>query len=153
MQSLKINLIIASLLALTIAGISQTVLAQADPVVGTWKTIDDKTGQAKSLVKIDIVNGELQGTVIQTFPSPGEAPITHCTLCSDARKNQPIMGMKIMSGLKQDKTGYWSGGEILDPKEGKIYKVKLSTDDGKKLDVRGDIGIALIGRTQTWQKE
>jgi len=153
MQSLKINLIIASLLALTIAGISQTVLAQADPVVGTWKTIDDKTGQAKSLVKIDIVNGELQGTVIQTFPSPGEAPITHCTLCSDARKNQPIMGMKIMSGLKQDKTGYWSGGEILDPKEGKIYKVKLSTDDGKKLDVRGYIGIALIGRTQTWQKE
>ena len=153
MQSLKINLIIAGLLALTIAGISQTVSAQADPVVGTWKTIDDKTGQAKSLVKIDIVSGELQGTVIQTFPSPGETPITHCTLCSDARKNQPIIGMKIMSGLKQDKTGYWSGGEILDPKEGKIYKVKLSTDDGKKLDVRGYIGIALIGRTQTWQKE
>lgn len=153
MQSLKINFIIAGLLALTITGISQTVLAQADPVIGTWKTIDDKTGQAKSLVKIDIVNGELQGTVIQTFPSAGETPITHCTLCSDARKNQPIIGMKIMSGLKQDKTGYWSGGEILDPKEGKIYKVKLSTDDGKKLDVRGYIGIALIGRTQTWQKE
>lgn len=153
MQSLKINLIIAGLLALTIASISQTVLAQADPVIGTWKTIDDKTGQAKSLVKIDIVNGELQGTVIQTFPNPSETPITHCTLCSDARKNQPIIGMKIMSGLKQDKTGYWSGGEILDPKEGKIYKVKLSTDDGKKLDVRGYIGIALIGRTQTWQKE
>ena len=153
MQSLKINFITAGLLALAITGISQTVLAQADPVIGTWKTIDDKTGQAKSLVKIDIVNGELQGTVIQTFPSPGETPITHCTLCSDARKNQPIIGMKIMSGLKQDKTGYWSGGEILDPKEGKIYKVKLSTDDGKKLDVRGYIGIALIGRTQTWQKE
>ena len=153
MKSLKINLIIAGLAALIIAGISQTVLAQTDPVVGVWKTIDDKTGQAKSLVKIDIVNGELQGTVMQTFPTPSESSITHCTLCSDARKNQPIIGMKIMSGLKQDKTGYWSGGEILDPKEGKIYKVKLSTDDGKKLDVRGYIGIALIGRTQTWQKE
>ena len=153
MKSLKINLIIAGLAALIIAGISQTVLAQTDPVVGVWKTIDDKTGQAKSLVNIDIVNGELQGTVMQTFPTPSESSITHCTLCSDARINQPIIGMKIMSGLKQDKTGYWSGGEILDPKEGKIYKVKLSTDDGKKLDVRGYIGIALIGRTQTWQKE
>ena len=60
-------------------------------------------------------------------------------------------GVKV--ALKQDKTGYWSGGEILDPKEGKIYKVKLSTEDGKKLDVRGYIGIALIGRTQTWLKE
>lgn len=153
MKSLKINIIIAGVIALTIASISQTVLAQHDPVVGTWKTIDDKTGQPKSLVKIEVVNGELQGTVIQTFPTAGETPITHCTLCSDVRKNQPIIGMKIMNGLKQDKTGYWSGGEILDPKEGKIYKVKLNTEDGKKLDVRGYIGIALIGRTQTWLKE
>ena len=153
MKSLKINIIIAGVIALTIASISQTVLAQHDPVTGIWKTIDDKTGQARSLVKLEIVNGELQGTIMQTFPTPGEAPMTHCTLCSDTRKNQAIVGMKIMNGLKQDKTGYWSGGEILDPKEGKIYKVKLSTEDGKKLDVRGYIGIALIGRTQTWLKE
>lgn len=153
MKSLNTNIIVAALVALTIASISQTTWAQHDPVIGIWKTIDDKTGQAKSLVKIEVVNGELQGTVIQTFPAPGETPITHCTLCSDARKNQPIVGMKIMNGLKQDKAGHWSGGEILDPKEGKIYKVKLNTEDGKKLDVRGYVGIALIGRTQTWLKE
>ncbi len=153
MKSLNTNIIVAALVALTIASISQIVWAQHDPAIGTWKTIDDKTGQAKSLVKIEVVNGELQGTVIQTFPTSGETPITHCTLCSDARKNQPIVGMKIMNGLKQDKAGHWSGGEILDPKEGKIYKVKLNTEDGKKLDVRGYVGIALIGRTQTWLKE
>jgi len=153
MKSLKVNIMLAGLIALATVGFSQHVLAQNDPVIGTWKTIDDKSGQAKSLVKIEVINGELQGTVVQTFVTPGETPITHCTLCSDARKNQPILGMKIMSGLKQDKLGYWSGGEILDPKEGKIYKVKLSTEDGKKLDVRGYIGIALIGRTQSWLKE
>lgn len=153
MKSLKVNIVVAGLIALAIASFSQSVLAQNDLVIGTWKTIDDKTGQAKSLVKIEVVNGELQGTVVQTFPTPNETPITHCTLCSDARKNQPIIGMKIMSGLKQDKPGHWSGGEILDPKEGKIYKVKVSTEDGKKLDVRGYIGIALIGRTQSWLKE
>jgi hypothetical protein len=60
--------------------------------------------------------------------------------------------MKIMTGLKKDGTGTWSDGRILDPKEGEIYRVKVATEDGKKMDVRGYIGIPLLGRTQVWYK-
>ena len=58
-----------------------------------------------------------------------------------------------MTDLKQDQTGSWSGGKILDPKEGEVYRVKITTEDGKKMDVRGYIGVPLLGRTQVWHKD
>ena len=124
----------------------------ADPAIGVWKTIDDKTNQPASLIKIEQVNGVLEGTIIKTFPRPNETPLVYCNLCKDDRKDKPIVGMKIMTDLKQDESGAWSGGKILDPKEGEIYKVKIVTEDGKKMDVRGYIGIPLLGRTQVWYK-
>ena len=132
---------------------SGTAHAQAtDPAIGVWKTIDDKTNQPASLIKIEQVNGVLEGTIIKTFPKSGEPPLVYCNLCKDDRKDKPIIGMKIMTDLKQDQTGSWSGGKILDPKEGEVYKVKITTEDGKKMDVRGYIGIPLLGRTQVWYK-
>ena len=123
-----------------------------DPAIGVWKTIDDKTNQPASLIKIDEVNGVLQGTIIKTFPAPGETPLVNCNLCKDDRKDKPLIGMKIMSDLKKDGLGSWSDGKILDPKNGETYKVKLVTEDGKKMDVRGYIGVPLLGRTQVWYK-
>ena len=123
-----------------------------DPTIGTWKTIDDKTNQPASLIKIEEINGQLEGTIIKTFPKPNETSLITCNLCKDDRKDKPIIGMKIMTGLKRDSTGAWSGGTILDPKEGEIYKVKLTTEDGKKMDVRGYVGVPLLGRTQIWYK-
>ena len=139
--------------AFTALLLGATVFAQsADPAIGVWKTIDDKTNQPASLIKIEEINGNLEGTIIKTFPRPNETPLVNCNLCKDELKDKPIIGLKIMSGLKQDKPGSWSGGKILDPKEGEYYKVKLATDDGKKMDVRGYIGVPLLGRTQTWYK-
>ena len=133
--------------------ISASVSAQStDPAIGVWKTIDDKTNQPASLVKIEEVNGSLEGVIIKTFPRPNENPLVSCNLCKDDLKDKPIIGLKIMSGLKQEKPGFWSGGKILDPKEGEYYKVKLSTEDGKKMDVRGYIGVPVLGRTQVWYK-
>ena len=135
-----------------------TILAQGqavptpDPAVGVWKTIDDKTNEPASLIKIEQINGVLEGTIIKTFPSKNEPPLVNCKLCKDERKDKPLIGMKIMTDLKPDQPGYWSGGKILDPDEGEIYKVKVSTADGKKMDVRGYIGIPLLGRTQVWYK-
>jgi uncharacterized protein (DUF2147 family) len=127
--------------------------AQAtDPAIGVWKTIDDKTNQPASLIKIEDVNGLLQGTIIKTFPAPGETPLVYCNLCKDDRKDKPLIGMKIMSDLKKDGAGTWSDGKILDPKNGETYKVKVATEDGKKMDVRGYIGVPLLGRTQVWYK-
>ena len=131
--------------------VSLSVSAQGiDPALGVWKTIDEKTNQPSSLIRLEEKNGELIGTVIELIPTPGEPLITHCRLCKGERKDKPIVGMVIMNGLKKEKPGYWFGGEILDPEEGDIYKVKIATDDGKTLKVRGYIGISLIGRTQVW---
>ena len=131
--------------------VSLSVGAQSlDPALGVWKTIDEKTNQPSSLIRLEEKNGELIGTVIELIPTPGEPLITHCRLCKGERKDKPIVGMVIMNGLKKEKLGYWFGGEILDPEEGDIYKVKIATDDGKTLKVRGYIGISLIGRTQVW---
>ncbi len=132
---------------------SASVSAQStDPAIGIWKTIDDKTNQPASLIKIEEVNGSLEGIIIKTFPRPNETPLVSCNLCKDELKDKPIIGLKIMSGLKQEKPGVWAGGKILDPKEGEYYKVKLSTEDGKKMDVRGYIGVPMLGRTQVWYK-
>ena len=125
-------------------------VAQALTPVGLWKTIDDNTGKERSYVRIVETGGELQGKVEKIFPFPGDDPENLCEKCKGERKNQPIVGMTILWGLK-DEGDSWKGGKILDPDNGKTYRCKMTvSDDGKQLDVRGYIGISLIGRSQTW---
>lgn len=121
---------------------------------GLWKTIDDKTGKAKALVRITEVNGELQGKIEKLFiEAEGVDKNPKCDKCEGERKDQPIIGMTILYGLKKDGDEY-SGGKILDPNNGKTYSSKLSlTDNNKKLSVRGYIGAPMFGRTQTWLRE
>jgi len=126
--------------------------AASNSPVGTWKTIDDKTHQPKSIVQITEVNGELQGKVLQVLQSD-EGPHPLCKECDGERKDKPVEGMVIMWGVKPD-GDEWDGGKILDPKTGKIYKVKLQpSEDGSKLTVRGYIGFSLLGRSQEWQRQ
>jgi len=73
-----------------------------------------------------------------------------CAKCSDERRDQPVVGMEILRHLRPD-GDEWSGGEILDPENGKTYRAKLKlADGGQTLVVRGYIGISLFGRSQTW---
>ncbi len=128
--------------------------AQAPTPAGTWKTIDDASGEPKALVRIAADGGgALTGTIEKLFRKPGEDPNPKCDKCEGARKGEPITGMQILWGLKPD-GDEWTGGEILDPNNGRIYKAKLRlADDGKKLEVRGFIGFSLLGRTQVWVRE
>jgi uncharacterized protein (DUF2147 family) len=129
-----------------------SVFAASTSPVGTWKTIDDNTQKPKSLVQITETDGELQAKVIKILQSD-DGPNPVCDKCSGERKNQPIEGMNIMWGVSKD-GDVWDGGKILDPKNGKTYKVKLTvSDDGQKLDVHGYIGFSLLGRTQTWERQ
>lgn len=125
------------------------VMAQATPA-GLWKTIDDDTKAEKSLVRITEAGGIYTGKVEKILTDKTDAK---CTECTDARKDQPVQGMVILRDIKldpDDKT-QWIGGDILDPNNGKVYKVRIKTaDGGKKLEVRGYIGAPLLGRTQTW---
>lgn len=128
------------------------VFAAENTPVGTWKTIDDVTGKPKSIVQITNDNGELKATVLQVLQSD-EGPHPTCKACDGERKDKPVEGMNIMWGVHQD-GDVWDGGKILDPKTGKVYKVKLQTEDnGNKLTVRGYIGFSLLGRSQVWERQ
>jgi uncharacterized protein (DUF2147 family) len=134
-------------LALLVAGSS---FAQMTPV-GTWHSIDDKTGEAKAEIQIVDKDGGLSGRVVKSLRNDPNAKKT-CDDCKDDRKGQTIIGMEIIRGVKPDASGenLWaSGGKILDPENGKEYTVKMVPQEGgKKLQVRGYIGP--FYRTQVW---
>ena len=138
-----------TLFAALLIGLAGSAWAQATPA-GLWKTIDDDTKAEKSLVRITDNGGVLTGKVEKILTDKADAK---CTECTDERKGQPVQGMTILRGIKPDTSdkATWVGGDILDPNNGKIYKVLLKlADGGKKLDVRGYIGTPMLGRTQTW---
>ena len=122
-------------------------LAQAE-VFGKWKTIDDETGDAKSIVEIFERDGKVYGKIIKLFRKPHEDPDPTCTKCltDDPRYGQKVLGMEIMKDMIKDGDEY-SGGEILKPDEGKIYRCKIWVVNGN-LQVRGYLGFFF--RTQEW---
>ncbi len=128
------------------------VARAADPAspVGEWRTIDDATHEPKAVVRIFEQGGALYGVVEKSLLA---TPVRKtCDQCTDDRKDQPILGMDIIRGLRKD-GDQWDGGTILDPEHGKIYKCKMSLQPGgQRLDVRGYVGISLLGRTQTWER-
>lgn len=119
-------------------------------VIGKWKTIDDETGKERSIIEIYEKGSMLFGKVIKTFPQPGEDLDPICTKCDteDPRYNQKIIGMNILQNMKKINEGY-GGGDILDPKNGKVYTCKIWVE-GATLMVRGYWGPFF--RTQTWIK-
>jgi len=124
--------------------------AQATPV-GLWKTIDDDTGQEKSLVRITELAGVHSGRVEKVM-DPAKASAM-CDKCTDERKGQPVLGLTILRNLRQDRDepGTYQGGDVLDPHNGKVYSARIKLiDGGKRLELRGYIGAPLLGRTQTW---
>ena len=126
--------------------------AQATPA-GLWKTIDDETKQEKSLVRIADAGGSVSGK-IEKLLDPTKQD-TKCDKCADERKDKPVLGMTIIRNVKQnaDDKALWDGGEILDPNNGKTYKVRMKpVDGGKTMEVRGYIGAPLLGRTQIWTR-
>jgi uncharacterized protein (DUF2147 family) len=137
-------------IALALAGVSLAAAAQSTPA-GLWKTIDDDGRTEKSLVRITDTGGVLSARIEKVFdPTKQDA---RCEKCGDERKDQPVLGMTIVKGVKAsaDDAGLWDGGEILDPNNGKTYKVRMKpVDGGRRLEVRGYIGAPLLGRTQTW---
>ncbi|QCU75263.1 DUF2147 domain-containing protein [Pseudoalteromonas distincta] len=125
---------------------SQGVFAAITPV-GLWKTTDEDTNQAKSYVRISQTNGVLSGKV-ETILNPAKQNDI-CSKCDDELKDQPILGMTIITDVKAQDDGVWADGEILDPINGKTYTLQLTPqDEGKKLEVRGYIGF--FYRNQYW---
>ena len=124
-------------------------MAQVNGIVGEWKTVDDKTGEQRSIVKIfKATDGLFYGKIVKMLV--GEEGLV-CDQCEGADHNKPIEGLVIIRGMKED-GGQLVGGRVLDPELGKFYYGKISLKDGKlvlrgSLDKRG-----LLGRNQTWIK-
>ncbi len=122
----------------------------ADPLNGTvWKTIDDKTNQPKAIVKFtEQKNGTLSASIQQVL-TPGEEKA--CSKCEGPFHNKSLKGLTIVKGLKNKGGTQYADGQILDPSSGKTYKLKGNvTEGGNKLELRGFIGVAALGRNQTW---
>lgn len=118
-------------------------------IEGKWKTIDDESGKAKSIVEIfKKADGKYYGKVSKLLIEPAEPT---CSKCKDDRKGKAILGMEVIRGLSKESDEF-TGGTITDPKTGKTYKCTIKKD-GNKLNVRGYVGLSLIGRTQVWHKE
>ena len=126
-----------------------TPWAMANSPVGQWHTLDEKTGELKSMVVIFEHQGAIKGRVEKVLRK-GADPAAKCDKCSDDRKNQPVVGLEIIRGAKKASgKNVWEDGEILDPENGRTYALRLTPiENGAKLEVRGSFGP--IGRTQTW---
>jgi len=139
------------MLALAAMLVTGAAFAEGTPV-GLWKSVDDSTKTEKSLVRITESGGVVSGK-IEKLLGPDAKQDAVCDECSDELKGKPIVGMPIIRGAKKnaETDGLWDGGTILDPSNGKTYKLRLKPSaDNKKLEVRGYIGAPFLGRSQTW---
>ena len=142
-------------LALAFATTVMGSTAFAEDISGTWKNIDDKTGSSKAILDIrQESNGSYTAKIVKVTPRPGYTPKESCINCPAPYTNKPILGMDVLTGLKQGQGSNYVNGRILDPNTGKIYsmKAKLSAN-GKRLHLRGYVGVSVLGRNQIWIRE
>ncbi|MBC5839240.1 DUF2147 domain-containing protein [Flavobacterium muglaense] len=129
--------------------ITSLFYSQSQSITGKWKTIDDETGDAKSIIEIYEKSGKIYGKVIEILDKNHKKDL--CQNCEGEDANKPILGLTVVKGLSKDGEEY-NSGKILDPKNGKVYKCLMVLENTNKLKVRGYIGFSLLGRTQYWHR-
>lgn len=145
------RLVLAALLACAVFVQAAPPSAESSPV-GLWRQFDDKQGDLRSIIRIEEAQGELTGTIVRAILRPGEPSHPTCEKCPDEFKDKPIEGLRFLWGL-EGQGREWDGGRVLDPENGKIYRVKLHlSEDGQSLEVRGYVGFSLFGRSQRWTR-
>jgi Uncharacterized protein conserved in bacteria (DUF2147) len=126
--------------------------AWAQTVAGVWQQIDPSTGRVGALVTFAESNGIFSGAISKLFPDPGDDQNPLCLKCPDGKRNQPILGLEFIEGMRRSGLAY-EGGTILDPDSGTLYNANMQlSPDGNELMVRGYVGIPLLGQSQIWRR-
>lgn len=134
---------------LLLACVFCTTLSFSQTIFGKWNSYDEETNKKESVIEIYKKDGKAYAKIVQILDP--ERQTATCFKCKGKRKDQRILGMDILTGLKE-KDDEWSGGKILDPKNGKEYKCYIKLLDKNTLKLRGYIGISLLGRTAIWKR-
>ncbi|OSY87670.1 signal peptide protein [Tenacibaculum holothuriorum] len=134
----------------TLMLLTTTVVMNAQTIFGKWENRDEDTGKVDSVIEVYEKDGKAYAKIVEISNKDRQNAV--CDKCTDDRKDQKILGMDILTGLSKD-DDEWSGGEILDPKKGKIYSCFIKLKGKDKLKVRGYIGAALFGRTVYWHRK
>jgi uncharacterized protein (DUF2147 family) len=137
--------------AIAMCAVAGAHAADLSSPVGLWKTVDDKTGKPRAMVRIYLQDAKYFARIEQSFTPGAESRV--CSVCSDERKDKPIIGLVIIRNVAL-RDGEYGGGDILDPDTGSVYHCKFRLENGgAALVVRGYIGFSLLGRSQTWQRQ
>ena len=141
--------------AVIASGVGPMSATAAEPMaVGLWEQVDEDSGKAESWFRIGEKNGVYQGAIVKMFPKPGDDPNEKwlCTKCEGEERNAPVLGLTLIKGMRRNGLAY-EGGTIMDPRDGAVYRALMNlSPDGKKLEVRGYLGISLFGRSQVWNR-
>ncbi len=127
-----------------------SITINAQTIFGKWENPDEETGEINSIVEVYEKNGKAYAKIIEITEAIRRDDL--CTKCEDENKNKPILGMDILTGLSKN-GNEWSGGQILDPKKGKIYDCAIELKSKNKLKIRGYLGVAFLGRTVYWNRK
>ncbi len=136
-------------LGLTLSATPIALADDAPTAVGTWQPFDEKTGKPNGAIVTSVRDGKLVGQIAAL--RPGSRPDEPCPKCKGADKGKPLMGLVIMWGFKPDGNN-WTGGSIMDPESGSTYSCSINVVSKDEIEVRGYVGVSVLGRTQHWKR-
>ncbi len=150
MRNVLQKLIIAGVAIMVGAGVAA---AQSEPsAVGLWEQVDESTGKAESWFRITERGGAYMGNIVKIFYKPGEDTNWVCDKCEGSERGAPVLGLTLIKGMQRKGLAY-ENGTIMDPRDGSVYRALMQlSPDGKKLEVRGYLGISFFGRSQIWNR-
>ena len=134
---------------LTIILFTISISISSQTIFGKWNSKNVDTGEIDSVIEVYMKDGKAFAKIVEIKDTGRQSAV--CDLCTGKNKDKPILGLNILTGLEKDEEE-WSGGKILDPRNGKIYKCYIQLDGANKLKIRGYIGLALLGKTAFWER-